>query len=474
MKTYRYIAFIVIFSALTTFPATASHIIGGEFTYKYLGDTSIGTVIAQKYQVKLDIFEDCQNGQPEAIMQDNPAFLAAYVTGSTLPYNIDTAVFFSASIRFPATIDGPCGVYEIPSCILRKTFIKTYFFPASSSGYTISYQRCCLTAAISNISDPGNSGSTYTCSIPPHKSASHNSSAVFNAYPPVFLAINKLLDFDHSASDADGDSLSYQLCYALNGATDANIKPLPGPPPFSLVTYLPGYSYDNPISCTDQLKIDAKTGRLFGTPNKLGRYLVAICCSEYRSGILINTITREFQFMVIDGTNFSYRPSAGKDTTLMAGESAYFHAADASTYQWTPADYLSNTNIPDPIGNFPVPGYFTYVLKGTQVGGCISYDTVHVWVLAYSGYNVPSAFTPDGDGRNDLLRPIPVKDSRLVSFKIFNRYGNLVFTTTSQDAGWDGNYNGTHQDMGVYYWELVYEDNTNMSRMKKGSVTLIR
>ncbi len=293
MNNRLFVLFFAILS-LSCFEAAASHIVGGEMTYKYRGD-SMGY---HRYQVSLIIYEDCQNGQPEAIRQDNPAYIAVYPAGSIIPYRVDS-IPFTTSIPVPANFTNACVSNIPPTCLLKKTFIMYYAFPNNSTGYIIDNQRCCRNNAVMNIQSPGDKGSTYYCYIPP--SYIPNNSAVFKNYPPQIICLNNPLFYDHSATDADGDSLSYGFATPLLGASDADIKPWPPtPPPFDTVLYNAPYSSQQPMTGYPAIQVDARTGMITGTPNRIGRYLVTVYCNEYRNGILINTITREFQFVVTD------------------------------------------------------------------------------------------------------------------------------------------------------------------------------
>ena len=93
----------------------------------------------------------------------------------------------------------------------------------------------------------------------------------------------------------------------------------------------------------------------------------------------------------------------------------------------------------------------------------------------YNGptYYVPNAFSPNGDGLNDIFRPIPVGISNTQYFRIFNRYGETVFQTNQWLKGWDGTYNGADQPMGVYIYKI--EGTTGGEPFQtNGNVTLMR
>lgn len=415
------------------------------------------------------------NGQPEAILQDNPAFFGAFDAATGVVYEIDTNINYYSSISLPAVYYSSCGQ---PSsavvCTIKKTFIKNYALKADPHGYIIAYERCCRNASIVNIIDPGNGGSTYYCTIP--ASPVTNSSAIFKNDPLQVACINKPLYFDHSATDADGDSLSYCFCPALKGANESDIKPIPYYPALGdSVQYVnPPYSSQVPLTGAPAITIDPVTGVISGTPNKIGRYLVNVCCNEWRNGVLINTVRREFQVVVTDCSTEAFKPVAGPDTIVTVGANVQLHVSPGAVYKWTPSAFLSDATVANPVGTFTVPGVFTYIVDVVNDSGCNGSNTVTITVYETSAFIVPLAFTPNGDSRNDILKPIPVLGSTLISFKIFNRLGNLVYNGGPNDPGWDGTYNGSKQDLGVYYWEILFVDNTGNKRRMKGDVTLVR
>ena len=358
------------------------------------------------------------------------------------------------------------------TCLEKATFTKTFYLPDNTSGYVIANQRCCRNAAISNITDPASIGATYFCTIP--ATQFNNSSAIFKNYPPQIICLNLPLYYDNSATDVDGDSLSYSLCSALIGADENNVKPVALPPPYTPVSYIPPYSAQSPVAAAPEITLDPVTGMMTGQPNRAGRYLVTVCCHEWRSGAQIDSILRDFEFVVIDCSSDVYKPFVGVDTTIMTGDSVYFNAFGGTSYSWSPGTYLDNTSVSNPAGYFPVAGHFTYSLYEVSDSGCSGTNTRTIDVLAHSICRVPNAFTPNNDGLNDVLTPLSVFNASLISFKIFNRNGNIVYNGGPNDYGWDGTYKGVKQDMGNYFWELTYVDNFGVTRMAKGNVTLIR
>lgn len=107
--------------------------------------------------------------------------------------------------------------------------------------------------------------------------------------------------------------------------------------------------------------------------------------------------------------------------------------------------------------------------------GCRGYDALHVKVLPACLIKVPGAFTPNGDGLNDALKPVYADLAKDYSFKIYNRVGQLVFATNNPLDGWDGKFKGNPADGGAYVWTLSYIDPwTGKAVKEKGTSILIR
>ena len=90
------------------------------------------------------------------------------------------------------------------------------------------------------------------------------------------------------------------------------------------------------------------------------------------------------------------------------------------------------------------------------------------------GIYVPTVFTPNGDGVNDVLLPIVPGMKKFQCFKIYNRWGNLVFEGLKPDQGWNGTYRGALQPNESYIWTIVGEDVKGKPMIATGMVTLTR
>jgi gliding motility-associated-like protein len=171
---------------------------------------------------------------------------------------------------------------------------------------------------------------------------------------------------------------------------------------------------------------------------------------------------------------------AGNDTSIVAGQPLQLNATVsdplANQYSWTPATGLSNTDIANPVASLlsQAGRTITYTVKATTAEGCFGQDDIKVVVFTTApDIFVPSAFTPNRDGLNDVLRPIGVGISQLNYFRIYNRWGQLVFSSSDLKQGWDGAINGRVQSTATYVYIAQGTDYTGKVINKKGSVTLI-
>jgi|CXWL01.1.fsa_nt_gi gliding motility-associated-like protein len=170
------------------------------------------------------------------------------------------------------------------------------------------------------------------------------------------------------------------------------------------------------------------------------------------------------------------RAYAGRDTVVVVGQPLQLTGTGGVNYLWSPPTGLSSTIIFNPIGVYNASiDSVKYKLIVTDIAGCADSAYITVRVFKTNPYIfVPTAFTPNNDGRNDVIRPIAVGIQQIKYFSVYNRWGQLVFTTTVDRAGWDGRIGGRLQDSGVYVWMVSAVDYTGAPIFLKGTVTLIR
>ncbi len=162
---------------------------------------------------------------------------------------------------------------------------------------------------------------------------------------------------------------------------------------------------------------------------------------------------------------------AGNDTSVVIGQPLQLRGTGGDLYQWSPASFLNNPAIQSPVAN--LTDNFTYILRAYTQEGCFAFDTINIKVFKTApDIFVPNAFSPTG--RNRVLRPIPVGISKIDYFRVFNRWGQLVFETTQSGKGWDGTIAGRLQDNGTYVWMVRGVDFTGKVITKRGTAVLIR
>ncbi len=159
--------------------------------------------------------------------------------------------------------------------------------------------------------------------------------------------------------------------------------------------------------------------------------------------------------------------------TINYGGSLQLYAGNAIHYEWTPADgTIDNPNVNNPTVTPLAPTIYT--VHGRDQYGCVDSAKVSIYI-SYDTFFVPSGFTPNGDGLNDLFRAGHMGYYKLVEMTVYNRWGTPVYhTTDGSNKGWDGTYNGAPQDLGVYHYIMVVSKPDGAQHIVKGDVTLIR
>jgi gliding motility-associated-like protein len=163
--------------------------------------------------------------------------------------------------------------------------------------------------------------------------------------------------------------------------------------------------------------------------------------------------------------------NAGPDQVVLEGGEATLRATatGSSNYQflWTPATWLNNANILQPISK--PQGDIAYTLKVTGAGGCSATDDVFVKLLLAP--EIPNAFSPNGDAINDTWVIKYLDSYPGATVQVFDRYGKLVFSSTGYQSPWDGKLNGVYVPVGVYYYVI---EPKNGRKPYQGSVTIVR
>jgi len=171
--------------------------------------------------------------------------------------------------------------------------------------------------------------------------------------------------------------------------------------------------------------------------------------------------------------------NAGRDTSVVIGQPLQFDASSSDpgpdSFSWSPVIELNDPLIPNPQAIFTMEdNIIRYAVTATTAFGCtgVGYITVKVFKTKPDIF-VPNAFTPGGTV-NTIFRPIPVGISSLRYFRIYNRLGQLVYSTSAIGSGWDGRLNGSPQGSGGYVWMVQGTDYEGNIITKSGTMVLVR
>ncbi len=372
------IGIIAIFASQQT---QATHVLGGELTYRYIGANGPANAPFQ-YQLRLKGYVDkgptssfsCGNfgNNPRIRIFDGSTtaeILRVSIPNETNPCTIPTYV-----IPKPPTCDVP-GLDEIAIAVNDYTFDVNLPLPANlgspNAGYYCTFQSCCRSDITTNLVNPGSTGNVYWAFIP--SPILPNSSPQFADDAVPFICLNDTVSIINNASDPDGDKLIYSLTTPFGGAGNLNQLPPPGNSFYEqpvLAQFLATYTANNPFGNSGFASINSTTGLTKYFITAPGSYVVTIQIQEFRtlpSGVevLLSTTRREFlilaQVCEDNPTPIGNGGAPGStliDTyTIFEGDSLTFNvgAVDPdSVFIETSGDILEGTNgYNGPLATFP-------------------------------------------------------------------------------------------------------------------------
>lgn len=406
---------------LAFFNAQAAHIIGGEITYVCLGNN--------QYEFTMKIYRDCASTGAlfdSATGSQTVATITVYEDGSNFPFISTIELNPPAITVIPPDVSNPCLIIPDNVCVEEGVYQFTLTLPNNPLSYHIIYQRCCRNNSISNIINPGDTGATYSIELTPEAQQTSagcvNNSPTFNNFPPIIICANEPVNFDHSATDPDGDQLVYKFCSPkAGGGTDGvmggdpnaftGVAPNPdAPPPFQNVTFVgPTYTPLNPMGGNPPVTIDPATGLITGEPTALGQFVVGVCVEEYRNGVLLSVVKRDFQFNVesceptvfaqiqndevINGNEFVVN-SCGNNTITFIDQS--FDQNFINTYDWS-FDFNNGDTATATTQNSTItfPGLGTYQGQLVLNQGSPCDDTATIFVNIFPEINADFTYTYD-------------------------------------------------------------------------------
>lgn len=236
----------------------------------------------------------------------------------------------------------------------QYTFTGTITLPYACSDWTASYSLCCRNAAITNLNN-ADSYDIYIESVINNTNGLCNNSPFFTSLPVPYVCAYDLFFYNHGAVDVDGDSLVYTMVQPRDAAS-VNVP------------YNGGYSVSNPMATTTGFSFNTSTGQMSAVPNGTQNAVIAVRVDEYRNGVLIGSVIRDMQFVVINCNSNNLPQATGVNGTtdyyieVCAGAPACFDIftsdADASqtvTISWNngiPAGSFTSSGGSRPTGTF--------------------------------------------------------------------------------------------------------------------------
>jgi gliding motility-associated-like protein len=312
---------LIVLSFFISLQSNATHIVGGEFQLKLKR--------GYNYELILRMYFDDINASQGLLNQDLTIIVAIYQKSNNQLMTPKGIELKQISNNFIGYKDPTCSSFNSATVRTRLLYYTSpddiFLDPCiynDPGGYYVVWERCCRNATIKNINNPDNTGNTFYLEFPPVAdpgctSRIINTSPLFNVITGEFPCLGQPFTFDFGAFDPDGDSLYYKLVIPTAGYSSQNCfncvgaEPFPDPGPYPLVSMNSQYRATNPqnnealnlIPGNPALYVDHATGLLHVTPNQLGLFAVSLEVYEYRNGVRIGMVRRDFQFLVINCPN---------------------------------------------------------------------------------------------------------------------------------------------------------------------------
>ncbi len=287
---------LLILSIGLSLISKATHIVGGGF--------DVQRISGNTYQITLVVYRDCTS---ETEFNRN-VYVGIY--DKITHVRKDSIGIPQGAITKINPSFAQC-VTAVPGCNEKAVYTRQITLSPSKynnlAGYYISWERCCRNAIIQNIQSPGDASMAFYAEIP--SPARHvNSTPKLAVNPFTVLCVDNLFNYDITYTDADGDSLSYELITPLNGTLDRNRpnddqfnnRPILNPGPYIPITWLPGFSPQEEIKGNPPLSINSYNGQITVKPSQAGVFVVGIKVKEFRGGIEIGSVNLELQFTVVN------------------------------------------------------------------------------------------------------------------------------------------------------------------------------
>lgn len=207
--------------------------------------------------------------------------------------------------------------------------------------------------------------------------------------------------------------------------------------------------------------------------NDTGTYIITLVATDTSTCNKTDTASLAISVKIKSAADFSVSPQPPLSNTPIDFTNL---SQPATSYKWLfgDGDSLITTSIATPVSHiYDSSKTYTACLAVTNQSGCVDVKCQPVQALIRPIFDVPNAFTPNGDGINDRIF---VKGYGITKMKwnIYNRWGTMVFQSSGKNNGWDGRYNGQIQPQDVYHYILTVEMSDGTKYTKKGDITLLR
>lgn len=274
----------------------ATHIVGGEFELRH--------IVNYNYRLTLNLYFDDINGSPAAL--DQAITVSFFEKGTNRFLGTQQMLLRSRSAVNYTNIDCTVGSLKTSKIVYYETLYLDPSVFNSPQGYYVTWERCCRNRTINNIVRPEDAAQTFYMEFPPvvkNGAPFINSSPIL--FPPLsdYACVNELFYFEFNGTDPDGDSIVYDMVTPLNGYTTPDMPVYtvtPRPAPYPTVNWLPGYSTSVQVQGNPAINIDRNSGQLTMRPSSKGLFVFGVRAQEFRNGVKIGEVRRDFQVLVLD------------------------------------------------------------------------------------------------------------------------------------------------------------------------------
>lgn len=292
---------ILLFASLVSFEALSTHIVGGNFKLIHIS--------GPQYEIQLELFNDVQFGNPGAIDLSVKVGVFSKTT-NFLKYEVVIPQFSISGIQLSnPSCSGTTNL--IISKILYKGYVEMWGNDYKEpGGYYMVFERCCRNNNITNILSPGMMGSVFYLEFPSLQQNPGYSSPNLRNPTTDYACVGRDYLLDFSANPVSGDSIAYRFITPLRGYTSSGQAALPNPipGPYPPVFWAGNFGLNNIIPGNPPLTVNPTTGILTMRASSTGIYVFSLAVDEFKQGIKIGQVNREYQINVVSNCPINYGP----------------------------------------------------------------------------------------------------------------------------------------------------------------------